>query len=156
MYHLAKHMADAEVDVAHYESVRDAEEVTTMPSGELVATLLDGLVTGQARRLPVNLPNRGNVTNLPDDAVVEIMGVADAQGVRGRDTTTVPGAMGEYLRRIHASQELTVEAALTGDRTVALEAMLTDPLAGQLPYEQIVTMTDEMLTATKPWLPQFA
>ena len=64
----------------------------------------------------MNLPNEGNVTNLADGAVVEIMGVADGAGVRGRDTTTVPGIMGEFLRRINVVQEWTVEAALTGDR----------------------------------------
>jgi alpha-galactosidase len=126
-----------------------------MPSGELVANLLDGMVTGKPRALPVNLPNRGNVRNLADGAVVEIMGIADGAGVRGRDTTSVPGVMGEYLRRINAVQEWTVEAALTGDRTLVLEAMLADAMAAQLPYEQIVTMTDDMLTATAAWLPQF-
>ncbi len=127
-----------------------------MPSGELVALLLDGLVTGTPRSLPVNLPNEGNVTNLPDRSVVEIMGIADGSGVRGRDHATVPGIMGEFLRRINIVQEWTVEAALTGDRTLVLEAMLADPMAGQLAYDDIVTMTDEMLDATAAWLPQFA
>ena len=59
---------------------------------------------------------------LPNGAVVEIMGVADGSGVRGRDKTTVPGIMGEFLRRINVVQEWTVEAALTGNRTLVLEA----------------------------------
>jgi len=37
-----------------------------------------------------------------------------------------------------------------------IEAMLTDQLAGQLPYEQLVAMTDELLAATARWLPRFA
>ena len=86
----------------------------------------------------MNLPNRGNVTNLPDGAVVEIMGIADGAGVRGRDHATVPGIMGEFLRRINVVQEWTVEAALTGDRTLVLEAMMADPMAGQLAYDDIV------------------
>ncbi len=155
-YGMAGHRADAHADVEHYESVRDAPEVSAMPSGELVALLLDGLVTGTPRSLPVNLPNEGNVTNLPDRSVVEIMGIADGSGVHGRDRTTVPGIMGEFLRRINIVQEWTVEAALTGDRTLVLEAMLADPMAGQLAYDDIVTMTDEMLDATAGWLPQFA
>jgi alpha-galactosidase len=149
------HRADAAEDVEHYESVRDANDVTRMPSGELVATLLDGLVTGRARTLPVNLPNAGNVTNLPDGSVVEIIGVADSAGVRGRDHAAVPGIMGEFLRRINAVQEWTVEAAINGDRTLVLEAMMADPMAGQLAYDDIVTMTGEMLEATAKWLPQF-
>jgi alpha-galactosidase len=155
-YGMEGHHADASEDVVHYESVRDASDVTRMPSGELVATMLDGMITGKARSLPVNLPNRGNVTNLPDDSVVEIMGIADGTGVRGRDHATAPGIMGEFLRRINIVQEWTVEAALTGNRTLVLEAMMADPMAGQLAYDDIVTMTDEMLAATARWLPKFA
>jgi len=155
-YGMEGHRADAAADVDHYESVRDASDVSRMPSGELVATLLDGIVTGNARSLPVNLPNEGNVTNLPDGSVVEIMGVADHSGVHGRDHATAPGIMGEFLRRINVVQEWTVQAAITGDRTLVLEAMMADPMAGQLAYDDIVTMTGEMLDATARWLPQFA
>lgn len=154
-YGMPGHRADAQDDVSYFEELRDADDVTRMPSGELVAPLLDAMVTGKPRHLPVNLPNAGNVTNLPDESVVEIIGVADGDGVRGRDTTTVPGVMGEYLRRINVVQEWTVEAALTGDRTLVLEAMLADPIGAQLAYEDLVAMTDEMLAATAPWLPQF-
>jgi len=155
-YGMPGHRRDAEDDVVFYEEMRDAPDVSRMPSGELVANLLDGIVTGQSRALPVNLPNAGNVTNLADGAVVEIMGVADADGVRGRDTTTVPGIMGEYLRRVNTAQEWTVEAALTGDRTLVLEAMLADAMATQIAYDDLVAMTGEMLTATARWLPQFS
>ena len=58
--------------------------------------------------------------------------------MRGRDTTTVPGIMGEFLRRINVVQEWTVEAAIAGDRELVLEAMLADPMAGQLAYDDIV------------------
>jgi hypothetical protein len=33
--------------------------------------------------------------------------------------------------------------------------MLADPIAAQLPYENIIEMTGEMLAATARWLPQF-
>jgi alpha-galactosidase/6-phospho-beta-glucosidase family protein len=155
IYGLRKHMADAEDDVTHYEAVRDSDEMSRHPSGELVAPLLDSLVTGTPRDLPVNLPNRGQVANLPEGFVVEAMGTVDSDGVRARDTVVVPSMMGEYLRRVAVSQALTIDAALTGDRTTVFEAMLADPMAGRLPYESVATMTSEMLAATAPWLPQF-
>jgi alpha-galactosidase/6-phospho-beta-glucosidase family protein len=154
-YGMPGHRRDADEDVVFYEEMRDAPDVTRMPSGELVAALLDGMVTGNARHLPVNLPNEGNVTNLADGAVVEIIGVADGRGVRGRDTTTIPGVMGEYVRRINVAQEWTVEAAVTGNRALVLEAMLADAMATQVAYDDVVAMTDEMLAATARWLPQF-
>jgi len=156
IYGLSKHMADADDDVTHYEAVRADDELSRMPSGELVAPLLEAMITGTPRDLPVNLPNRGQVTNLPDDVVVEAMGTIDADGVRARDVVEVPTILGEYLRRVAYSQELTVDAALTGDRRTVFEAMLADPMAGRLPYEEVATMTEEMLDATAPWLPQFS
>ena len=133
-----------------------AEQIPTWGSGELVADLISAVVTGTRRTLPVNLPNTGQVTTLPEGAITECMGVADADGVRARHRVAVPSVLGEYLRRIHASQELTVRAALTGDRTTVLEAMLSDQMAGRLPYEQVVDMTDELLAATAAWLPHVA
>ena len=103
IYGLRKHMADADDDVTHYESVRDSDEVSRFPSGELVAPLLEAIVTGRPRDLPVNLPNRGQVSNLPDDVVVEAMGTIDAGGVRARDQVQVPSVLGEYLRRVAVS-----------------------------------------------------
>ena len=80
----------------------------------------------------------------------------DARGVRGRDVVSAPPLLAEYIRRVSASQELTVEAALTGDRDVVFQAMLADPLASRIDYEDVWRMTNELIDETAPWLPQFA
>jgi alpha-galactosidase/6-phospho-beta-glucosidase family protein len=154
-YGIRGHQADKQVDDASVGALLASAEIPAWPSGELVATLLEGIVTGEDRSLPMNLPNQGQVRNLDEGRVVECMGVSGAKGVAARDVTEVPSVLGEYLRRISASQELTVEAALTGDRTRVIEAMLADQMAGRMPYEHVVAMTDELLAATAPWLPQF-
>lgn len=154
-YGMAGHRADKERDVANLALLSGSTRIPGLPSGELVASLLEGLVSGESRHLPVNLPNTGQVANLPSDVVVECIGVADDAGVRPRDTTAVTGVLAGRLEQVVASQELTVEAALTGSRDLVLESMLCDPLASALPYEDVVSMTDEMLAATAPWLPQF-
>jgi alpha-galactosidase len=155
-YGIAGHMADKVEDDASVDYLMKMDEIPPWGSGELAAELIGAVVSGESKNVFMNLPNRGQVTNLPDGAVVECVGVADANGVRPRDQAQVPGIMGEYLRRIHASQELTVEAALTGNPTTVLEAMLADQMVGRLPYEKVVALTDELLVATAPWLPQFA
>jgi alpha-galactosidase len=154
-YGMAGHLADKDADNAGLARLQAATEIPQWGSGELVATLLEGLVTGKPRPLPVNLANAGQVTNLPPGVVVECMGVSDGDGVRARDTATVTGVMASRLDQVVASQELTVEAALSGSRTTVLEAMLCDPLASALPYEDVVSMTEEMLAATAAWLPRF-
>jgi len=154
-YGMAGHKADKAEDDASVEWLRKQEEIPRWGSGELVADLIGAVVSGQERWLPVNLPNTGQVTNLAPGAVTECIGLAGADGVRARDQVTVPSYLGEHLRRVVASQELTVDAALTGNRTTVLEAMLTDHMTGRLPHEHVVAMTDEMLEATKDWLPRF-
>jgi alpha-galactosidase len=151
-YGIEGHRADKEEDRAELAALMAASEVPPWASGELVAPLLDAVVTGRDTRLPVNLPNAGQVLNLEEGPVVECIGLATASGVTARDRVEVRGVLGECLRRIVASQELTVEAALTGQRTKVLEAMLTDPMTAVLPYEHIVAMTEELLAASAPWL----
>lgn len=160
-YGLAQHQIDKRADDESVAEVLGNNEIPTWPSGELVAPLLAGYfatpdVAKPSAALPVNLPNTGQVTTLPAGVVVECMGVAAGREIRPRDRVTMPGYLGEQLRRIVASQELTVEAALTGSRRTALEAMLADPYAALLPYEDAVALTDELLAATAPWLPRFA
>jgi alpha-galactosidase len=153
-YGLAGHRIDKADDDRGAAELEAGGEISNYPSGELVAPLLDAIVTGKARSLPVNLPNTGQVAELPAGVVVECMGTIDGNGVRARDSASA-GAAADHLRRVAASQELTVEAALTGQRGLVIEAMLADPFAGVLPWKHIETMTDEMLSATAQWLPQF-
>jgi len=154
-YGMHGHRSDKADDDASMATLLAADAVPTWPSGEFVATLLEGLVTGEDRALPANLPNTGQVVGLAPEVVVECMAVAGADGVRARDVARVPSYLGEHLRRVVSSQELTVEAAVSGSRSGVVEAMLADPLAGSLPYEHVVAMTEELLGATARWLPQF-
>ncbi len=154
-YGMHGHRSDKADDDRTMAELLTADTISTWPSGEFVAPMLAGLVTGKDAVLPGNIPNTGQVENLPEDVVVECMVVAGADGVRARDRATVPSYLGEHLRRVVQAQELTVEAAVTGDRSIVLEAMFADPMAGALPFEHVVAMTEDLLTATAPWLPQF-
>jgi alpha-galactosidase len=128
----------------------------TWDSGEIVAPVIDSLLTGTHRELPVNLPNRGQGPDFPDDVVVEAMCVVDGDGMRGRDTPQAPPAITEWVRRQIAVQELTVEAAVTGDRALVRQAFALDPLAGRGDLRATEAMADELLAATARWLPQFS
>jgi alpha-galactosidase len=154
-YGLLGHMADKRADDDGVTALLASDEISPYPSGELVAPLLDSIMRGASRPLPVNLPNAGQVQNLDEGVVVECIGEARDGAVRARDTARVPSILGEQLRRVAHAEELTVEAALTGKATTVLEAMLADPMAGRLPYEHVVSMTEELLAATSRWLPQF-
>ncbi|MFQ6099409.1 MAG: hypothetical protein ACE5O2_16875, partial [Armatimonadota bacterium] len=53
-----------------------------------------------------------------------------------------------------AQQELTAEAALTGERGLALQALLSDPLVDDIDAAE--TLLDMLLTAHSQHLPQFS
>ncbi|MDQ1461038.1 MAG: hypothetical protein QOI08_2522 [Actinomycetota bacterium] len=153
-------IADREGDAGRYQEelakMRASEEISTMPSGEMVAPMIDAFLRNRPHTFPLNLPNAGQAPDLPADVVVEAMCVADADGLHPRDHARLPPVLAEWLRRISAAQEATVTAALSGDREKVVEAMLLDPLAGRIDFDHVEQMTDEMLAATAQWLPQFA
>ena len=142
--------------IADLDAMFAADEISNLPSGELVAPLIDSFLRNKPRTFPLNIPNAGQCPDLPAGVVVESMCTADGDGVRGRDRAVAPPALAEHLRRVSAAQELTVEAGVSGDRDLVFAAMLADPLAGRLDYDQLDAMTAEMLAATSEWLPQFA
>jgi len=153
---IAERIAYEERYKADLEARLASQEVSTMPSGEMVAPLIDSMICDRRRTFPLNLPNTGQAPDIPHDIVVETMCVADADGPRGGAPATAPGVLGEYVRRMTAVDELCVEAAISGRHDDVIAAMLADPLAAKLDYDDMVRMTDELLAATKPWLPQFA
>jgi alpha-galactosidase len=142
--------------VRQFEQMLAADKVSEWPSGEMVAPVIQCFELDEPGWFPLNIPNHGQVADLPDEVTVESICIADGKGLRGRDEVRLPAAMAECLHRVSASQELTVEAAVSGNRDKVVEAMLLDPLAGRIDYDRIGAMTDEMLAATKAWLPQFA
>jgi alpha-galactosidase len=141
--------------VAELDELLGASEVPVMPSGEMVAPVIQCLELDQAGWFPLNVPNEGQVADLPDGATVESICVVDGKGVRGRDEVHLPATVAELLHRVSAAQEATVDAAVRGDPQRVFEAMLLDPLAGRLDYDRLAEMTTEMLGATRQWLPQF-
>jgi alpha-galactosidase/6-phospho-beta-glucosidase family protein len=143
--------------------VRDVEawlggtkDLQTWQSGELPSPLIEALVSGVAFEAPVNIPNAGQAVDLPSGVVVESMCIIDGDGIRGREQSSLPAPYNEIVRRHVAVQELTVEAALSGDRALATEAFALDPLAGRGDLKDIEAMANELLAGTAEWLPQFS
>jgi alpha-galactosidase/6-phospho-beta-glucosidase family protein len=147
---------DQEAHVAALGAMLAADRVDTTPSGEMVAPVIECLLLDRPGQFPLNIPNEGQVADVPLGATVESICIVDGGGVRGRDAVSLPAPMAECLRRVSASQELTVDAAVSGDRDAAFAALLLDPLTSRLGYDAIAAMTDEMLAATAEWLPQFS
>jgi len=132
---------------------RGKEPFDLKPSQEAASRLIAGLATGTHAVDIMNLPNRGQLPDLPRDAVVETMGTAGSMGAQGFAVGPLPRGIAGHLKKLVEMQELVVESALTGDRKMALEALLMDPLVKE--YSSAKRMLDQMLRATREFLPQF-
>jgi alpha-galactosidase len=100
-----------------------------------------------------NLPNRGAVPNLPADAVLELPAVATAGGLRAVQVLDLAPSLAAIVTRKLSAARLTVEAALSGDRRLFVEALLAD---GAVSDPQVAAkMGDELLQAHREYLPNF-
>jgi alpha-galactosidase len=121
-----------------------------------VVEIIEALIEDRQEIHGVNIPNHGAIENLPDDAVVEIMGLVSGQSIRPIHAGRLPESIAAFHRLYIDSQKLTAEAALTGDRRIALQAFESDPfVAATLELEKIPVLMNEMLAAHAENLPQF-
>jgi alpha-galactosidase/6-phospho-beta-glucosidase family protein len=125
------------------------------PSGEAAAPILATLAGGGSYSGVFNLPNHGQVQGLPAEAIVETLGTFDSAGAHATTFGILPSAIQAVLDRHISNQELTVQAALSGSRKLAMQALLNEPLLGSLTITKRSRMLDEMLLANRAWLPQF-
>jgi alpha-galactosidase len=125
-------------------------------SSEHGSRIMEGLETGRIYRGHFNVINRGAITNLPADCVVEVPGYADGNGISIPIVGDLPAPCAAICNASIAVQRLSVEAAIEGDPVKLKQAMLLDPLTGAVcnPPE-VWKLTDEMLKAESRWLPQY-
>ncbi len=118
--------------------------------------IIEGLETGARYRGHFNMVNRGCITNLPPDAVIEVPGYVDATGVWIPVIGDLPLGPAAVCNASISVQRLAVEAAVHGDEQLLRQAMMMDPLVGAVcSPPEIWQMADEMLVAEKAWLPQY-
>ncbi|MBI5723855.1 MAG: hypothetical protein HZA50_07855 [Planctomycetes bacterium] len=123
------------------------------PGAEEIGGIIAAIATGQRKIMIANVANQGAIPNLPYDAEVEIETVTDSRGVRGVRMDKCPITLKAILEKRFIWQELVADAAVTGDRKLALQALLIDELA--VWPEKASAMLDELLNASRELLPQF-
>ncbi|HEX2282493.1 MAG TPA: hypothetical protein VHG52_12110 [Thermomicrobiales bacterium] len=146
---------DRIVDQAEGRSGLNRDLFDESREGERVVSIMEAIVMDRPLlELAVNVRNDGLIPNLPPDAVVEVPGMADGRGVHGIAVGALPEGIAGILAARARQQELTVDAALSGDRALALQALLADPLVPSV--ETAAAMLDEALEAHVMHLPQFS
>ncbi len=120
---------------------------------EQLLEILQSIYRDERRIFFANLPNNGAVPNLPDDAILELPAVAMSGGMRPVHCADFPATLAAIIQRRLASVELTVQAAINGDRGLFVEALLADgAVTDRETAEKLMT---DLLNTHKVHLPQF-
>jgi 6-phospho-beta-glucosidase len=119
---------------------------------ELAIDVMDAVFNDRKEVWPVNVPNRGAITDFPDDLVVEVQGYVDRSGVTPLAQGSMPPQVTGLVKMLGEYQALAAEAAWSGTRRDAIRALATNPLCFSLHKAEIIY--DEMAAALKDYLPE--
>ncbi|HUT22754.1 MAG TPA: hypothetical protein VM492_00260 [Sumerlaeia bacterium] len=122
-------------------------------SREGLSSVVESLATGKPSRVVATMPNAGQVSNLPPDVVVETWARVSGSGISPIASGPIPKAVLGLVQQVVGEIELTVEAAVAGDRKKAAQAMYVSPLLHE--KDRAGELADRLIEATKDYLPQF-
>jgi 6-phospho-beta-glucosidase len=120
---------------------------------EAAAQLIAALAGDTGEVQVVDVRNGGAVAGLPPEAVIELPARVDRDGAHPLPQTPLAPELLGLVQQMAAYEQLAVAAARSGDRRVALAALLANPLVAD--YEVAVPLLDALLAANRPYLPRF-
>jgi alpha-galactosidase len=129
----------------YLEGRRDVKEIARVPGGEVLVESLLALHRREQRRIgTVIMPNNGAAENLPQDGVIEGVALFKDGEAHLESVGRVPNPVAAMLRLELDIQRLVVEAAVTGSKKAALQALLLDPNVNSI--ERAEGLLDDMLS----------
>ncbi len=122
-------------------------------SGEEAIPICEALATGDHEYFnAVNIPNKGNIPNLPDGSIVEVPANAVNGELVAETTPPIHEDVAEYIRPQLEIQSLIVDSVLKNDPELAFEALVMDPLSP--PDEgDCRNLFEKMMKLQKDYLP---
>ena len=124
------------------------------PSGEEGVVQMKALLGLGDMVTNVNIPNYGQIPNLPLGAVVETNAAFRDNSLEPVFAGDVPRGVSPLVLRILDEQELIVEAALERDLEKAFRAFVSDPLV-TIPMDEARKLFDEMCDNTAAYLTDY-
>ncbi|OXM16877.1 6-phospho-beta-glucosidase [Paenibacillus herberti] len=120
---------------------------------EAAVNLMRSLYNSTGDVQTLNVPNNGILAFLPDDACIEVNCVVTSAGPVPLQLTAIPEPSRGLIQAVKTYEALTIKAAVTGDRSLALQAMVHHPLVPSVSVAK--ALLEEMLEANRAYLPQF-
>jgi len=118
------------------------------------AQLVDAIHNDTGNVQIVNAPHAGAAPDWPADWVAELSCRIDSAGVHPLPAAPLPPLADSLARTVKSFELLAVQAAVTGDRQAALEALLVHPLGPD--GDQAETFLDDLIQTHRLYLPQFS
>ena len=115
--------------------------------------IIESMWGGLNKQFFINSANRGAITNLADDAFVELRCNVDLRGPRPLPFGAMPRGVLALTQQVLDTHELTAEAAVTGDRAILRRAMLCDPICNNIADADACIA--ELIAAEKSVLPAY-
>ena len=123
---------------------------------EYAAYIVNALVGGEPFRFNGNVRNTQLITNLPQDACVEVPVFVDKDGLHPVHVGDIPAQCAMLTGLSSQIEEMAVAGALSGDPRKIYHAILNDPLtAAVLAPAEIKQMVNDMFAQNAAYLPQF-
>jgi alpha-galactosidase len=125
---------------------------------EYAAYIMHAMLGGEPFQYNGNVPNRNLISNLPQDACVEVPVWASRKGLEAVAVGALPPHIAAFTGLLSQIEEMAVEATLTGNRRLIYQAVALSPLsAAVLSLAEIQQMVDDLFEVNEPYLPpQFA
>lgn len=155
----ARCVEQAEAWAAQAGAIRagDTSGVDTGVSHEFAAELMNAVVTDSPVTVYGNLPNRGQLPQLPARAAVEVPCLVDANGVQPTVVDDIPPQLVALMRTQVNVQELVVRALVEENVEHVYHAAMMDPhTAAELDLRQIRALVTDLLAAHGEMVPDWA
>ena len=134
--------------------ISGAEPLSLKASGEEGHLLIKAVLGLGDLVSNVNVPNRGQIPNLPLGAVVETNALFGLNRIEPIYAGPIPGGILPLVARHVYNQENTLRAALTCDRTLGFGTFMNDPQMGAVSLEDGKRLFDDMLEVQRGYLPK--
>ncbi len=138
------------------KTLMDGRNIEVSRSHEFAADLMNAMITDAPYVAYGNLPNTGQIPQLPLGAAVETPCLVDANGVQPSVVTDIPPQLVALMRTQINVQELTVRALTERNPEYIYHAAMMDPhTAAELDLRQIRSLVSDLLIAHADWLPDW-
>lgn len=126
-------------------------------SNEYASRIMEAIVTSNAYQIGGNVLNTGHlITNLPEDACVEVPCLVNGYGVHPCHVGALPVQCAAMNMTNINVQLLTIEAAATRKKEHIYQAAMLDPHTGsELDIDTIKKMVDDLIEAHGDYLPKY-